>query len=192
MNKIINIHKCKTFRKALQTLMGQQVKKGNHELEFYTKSILDLYNRFHPEKIVPVEVQGWHGKSSFELIKEIDKLVIIKYQKPKKGSEPLKVVTEASREELNALINAIKFLWENRENKEKGIPTRLLTMAYSGNMHLNHSDWKKGDKPFFSDRKEHNHLTLMLGALDRLGLIKYEGGYTTVLNNKLDIQLILK
>ena len=186
----LRVKKCKTMRKALETLIAQQTKKGNYELVFYTKGILKLYNKHHPERIVDVEIESWHKHSSFEVIREIDKIRIIKYQKPNRSSEPVKIETEASQEELTALIDSINFLWENRKNEE-GIKTSALSMLYSKKMNLNHSGWRRGENPFFSDRKSHNHLTLMLGALDKLKLVKYEGGYTTPLNNKINIQMVL-
>jgi len=53
---------------------------------------------------------------------------------------------------------------------------------------LGHENWKD----FFSDRKNHNLLTLMLDALESLGLIRYNGGLTEVLDSNLSIQKVLK
>ena len=42
----VKIKKCKTFRKALQTVIGQYHKKGNFDFEHYTKGLLDLFNSY--------------------------------------------------------------------------------------------------------------------------------------------------
>jgi len=173
--------KAKTMRGWINGMISSFSKKKSKEYELVFKEVLKKYNEFHDKKIVPVEIEGWHGKSSFEIIKEIDKLRIIKYQKQNRGSKPLKIVTEASREEIRALIHSIKSLW-----KGEPIKTSHISILYSSNLGLGHSGWKTGDKPFFSDRKMHNKLTLMLG------LITYEGGYTTLLNNRISVQMVLK
>lgn len=177
----------KTMRGWINGMVSSFSKKKSKKYELIFKEVLNKYNYFHNKNIVPVEIDGWHGKSSFEIIKEIDKLRIIKYQKQNRGSKPLKIVTEASREEIRALTEAIKLLWRG-----KPIKTSNIAMSYSYNMDLEHSGWKTGDNPFFSDRTMHNKLTLMLGALEKLGLITYEGGYTTLLNNRISVQMVLK
>lgn len=45
--EMMGVKNCKTFRKVLETLIGQNHKKGNVELEFYTRGLLGLYNKFH-------------------------------------------------------------------------------------------------------------------------------------------------
>jgi len=181
-NPIRGIKSCKTFRKALQTLIGQYYKRGNTELEFHTRGILELYNKYHPEKKAQVEVESWKGKSSFELIQELDKLIIIKYQKPNKDEIAQEIKTEVTREELEALIRTL-----GRYQQEEEIETKHIAVTFSYFLGLGHTTWKE----FFSDRKWHNKLTLMLGALQELGLIEYKGGKTKLLNNNISIQRIL-
>ena len=182
---VLGVKGCKSYRKALQTLIGSYYKKGEIELEFHTRGLLNLYNEFHPEKKISVEVKKWKGKSSFELIKELDKLIIIKYQKPEKGMKPIEVRTEVNKQEIQAMINAL-LKYPNEEVK-----TRYLAIEYSRNLGLFHSGWKTGINPIFSDRSFHNKYTLLLGALDSLGLVKYLGGKTKLLNKNISIQLIL-
>ena len=180
---VLGVKGCKTYRKALETLIGTNYKKRNTESEFYTRGLLELYNKFHPEKILEVEANQWKEKSSIEIIKELDKLIIVKYQKPSQNEEPKEVRTEASREELIALIDSLKHC--NRFFNE--IKTSNLAMDYSIRLNLGHSDWKR----FFADRINHNKLTLMLNALQELGFIEYSGGITKLLNKDISIQLVL-
>ena len=166
-------------------------RKGNLEYETLFKTILKAYNHYHPERIVPVEIKGWHGKSSFEIIKEIDKLVIIKYQRANHSSEPIRTQIEASKKELESLIYSINYLW-------KGVPLETKHLAFEYCMKMNIKETPKGKSltdgefwtRFFAWRSMHNKFTLMLDALDKLGFINYSGGFTT-LNKKLEIQEIL-
>ena len=70
--KVLGVCGCKTYKKALQVLIGKHYKQANTELEFYTRGLLELYNKFHPEKVITQEASQWKGKSSIEVIKEID------------------------------------------------------------------------------------------------------------------------
>ena len=181
--KVMGVNGYKTYRKALQVLIGKHYKQKNPELEFYTRGLLELYNKFHPEKIAEVEVKGWHGKSSFELIKELDKLIIVKYQRTDKESEPEEIRIEATREELEALIWVLKRLSKLMIE----IPTREIAVLFSYRLNLGIRTWKE----FFAERHWHNKLTLMLNALQELKLIKYLGGKTTLLEENISIQTIL-
>jgi len=176
----------KDMRGWINGRISKYAKSKELEYELFFRGILNAYNHFEPEVVGKTNVDSWHGKSSFEIIKLLDKLIIIKYQKPDKDSEPKKIVTEATKKELNALLDSINYL-----NKEEAIDSKVLALTYSDRLGLGHSGWRKGDNPFFSDRKAHNHFTLMLGALDNLGLIEYKGGKTKVKEGKLNIQMVL-
>jgi len=179
--KVLGVKGCKSYRKALQTLIGSYYKRGETELEFHTRGLLDLYNKFHPEKKIEVKASQWKEKSSIEIIKELDKLIIIKYQKNSKYEEPKQIRTEATKEELIALI------WALKEFNYEEIKTRDLAMKYSWKLGLGHHDWGR----FFADRNNHNKLTLMLNALQELGFIEYNAGITKLLNKNISIQLLL-
>jgi len=148
------------------------------EYRMFFEGILNAYNHFHPEVKLTVPVESWKGKSSFQILDGIDKIIIVKYQKQEKGEQPKRVETTATKEEVSVLISIIKKL--NRES----IKTRTIALSFSNYFKLGHLTWKE----FFADRIWHNKLTLILGALDRLGIIIYRGGKTTLLNNNLSLQ----
>jgi len=147
---------------------------------------LKAYNSYHPRQEAEIKVDSWHGHSSFEIIKGLDKLTIVKFQKKVKGDEPTEVRTEVSKDELNALIYAL------RRSKEEYTETKELALDYCLVMGLNDM-FAYGEfwRNFFSNRKLHNKFTLMLGALDKLGLVEYKGGKTKLLNKDLSVQLLL-
>ena len=182
-DKFRGISKAKSFRGWLNGLIGKYANSGNVEWEFGMREVLNAYNHFNPESIVPVEIKEWHGKSSFEIVRGVDRIVIIKYQKPNRGSEQKRIETEMSGDEIEALISAIKIHWRGEP-----IKTSRIALIYSMKLGLGHATWKE----FFADRKNHNKLTLLLDAFQELGLIRYNGGLTEVLDNNLSIQKILK
>jgi hypothetical protein len=154
------------------------------ELEFLMREILNTYNKFHPEKVMKVNDESWKGKSSMNIIKEIDRLIIIKFQKPDKDSKPTEIRTEITKEELSAVIDSLKEMQEP-------IKSKILALSYSRKLGLEHSGWRTGDNPFFSDRKNHNKFTLILGALAEQGLIEYKRGNIKLLNKQIELQNIL-
>ena len=189
LNKFSHKTKASDMRGWIQGWISTHARKGNMDMVFVFQEVLKAYNHFEPEKKVEVDVDSWHGKSSFEIIKGIDKLIIVKYQKREKGSEPQEVKTEVHKVELQGLIDSIRFVSkkgiEEMETKDLAFQYCYL-MGY--NEMLNGDFWKN----FFSNRKLHNKFTLMLGALDKLGLIEYKGGKTKLLNKDISIQLVLE
>jgi len=144
MNKFTGKTTAKTMRGWIQGRINKFISHNNTEMVFIFQEILNAYNYYHPETELEVKVDSWKGKSSIELIKSMDKLTIIKYQKKDKNSEPKQIITEVNKEELNALIEVIKKLNEDMET----IETKYLSMAYSRALNLGHSGWRNGDKPF--------------------------------------------
>ncbi len=171
-------------------LKGRTSKYGrekNIEYRMLFEGILNAYNHFHPEINLEVEVDAWKGKSSFNIIDKIDSILVLKYQKPEKGEKAKEVQTEISKKEMQQLIETILYL-----NKGEPIKTPALALTFSDRAELGHSGWRRGDNPFFSDRKIHNKFTLMMNVLDKLQMVKYIGGKTTVLNYKVDFQQSLE
>lgn len=187
---------CKSFR----TYIEQQLRnsRSNNEIiaEAILTGVLEAYNHFNPIKQTEVEVSSWKGESSFELIKGIDRLTIIKYQKKDKESKPLEIKTEVNREELISLINSLNTL-KNRLITRDYLETKEIAFEYCLNLNikedpqgrelLNQDFWTL----FFGWRSMHNKFTLMLSSLEKLGLISYNAGKIRLLKNKLDIQMIL-
>ena len=186
----------KDFRSWLQGRINLSSKKSNSEYEFFYREVLRAYNHFNPLNKVEIGVDSWHGTSSFELIKGADHLTIIKFQKKSKGQEPTEVRTEVSRGEIISLLEALKFL-SQMSRQGDNIETREIAFQYCLNQDIRHTE--KGNlfegnefwTRFFASRSLHNKLTLMLGALDKLNLIKYEGGKTRILEPNLSINLVL-
>lgn len=181
----------KSFRNWLLGRISKHSKGKEVELRFIFEGILNAYDHFHPVTEIEVEVDSWKGKSSLEIIRGIDRLTIVKYQKPSKYDEPREVRTDIFNQEIDILVGAINHLFSVSNTISESpneIKTRELAKEYCKRMQ--YDEFFKGDfwKNFFSDRKLHNKFTLMLGALDKLGIIKYKGGKTTLLNQKISWQ----
>lgn len=154
------------------------------EYRMIFEGILNAYNHFHIESNLEIPLEQWKGKSSFQIIDQLDKITIIKYQKANKNEEPEKKEIQINKENIKILLNCIIKLSEDYRR----IPTKILSILYSRKLGLNHSGWKTGEHPIFSDRNFHNEYTLILGALDKLKIISYSGGLTTYLNNPVSFQ----
>ena len=88
---------------------------------------------------------------------------------------------------MKQLIETIIYL-----DKGEPIKTPALALTFSDRAELGHSGWRRGGNPFFSDRYWHNRITIALNVLDKLQMIKYLGGKTTVLNCKTPLQEALE
>lgn len=192
--KFSGMSKAKSMRGWINGMLSKYSKAGNTEMEFVFREVLNAYNNFHPEKVLEVEVDKWKGRSSFEIIKGMDRITIIKFQKKQKGEEPTEVRVEVSKEELIALIQSIRQL----AISQKSIETKEIALGYCLLLDIRYNDkgrdlfegghfWEN----FFASRNLHNKLTLMLGAFDKLSLIKYSGGKTEVIEKDISIQMIL-
>lgn len=180
------VRSCKSFRKALEVLQAQQTKQGNQEYALFIEGLRNLYDKYHPRREVSMETKAWKGKSALNIIKGVDKLTIIKFKRPDKNSIPEEIKVEVSQEEINAIIESIKFL-----SKKGVIDTKELAMLYSNKLNLGYSGWKTGSKPFFSDRSHHYKFTMILGALADEGFIEYKRGKTKLLEPELSIKNVL-
>jgi len=192
--KFRGISQAKSMRGWINGMISKYAKSGNTEYEFAFREILNAYNKFHPEKKIELELNKWKGKSSFEIIKGLDKITIIRWQRRNKDSEPEETRVDISREEINAVIGSIKEL----ALSQKSIDTKDIALKWCHKLDIrfNHKgrDLFEGGyfwQNFFSSRDLHLKLNLCLGALDYLGLIKYIGGKTTLLDKDISIQMIL-
>jgi hypothetical protein len=178
----------KDFPTWLESRIGVYTKMNNEEYRQVFMSILTAYRHFNPRKEVQVNANQWKGKSSIEILKEIDKLVIIKYQRETEESDPKEIRTEVSKEELSALVWAIK---EVRSKGVEELQTKDIAFQYCYKLGLN--DMLQGNnwKNVFSNRPLHNKLTLALNALSQLGFTTYKKGVTKLIKNDLSVQLLL-
>lgn len=178
----------KDFRSWIEHKIGVYTKTNNEEYRQVFMSVLNAYNYYEPRKEVQVNANQWKGKSSIEILKEVDKLIIVKYQKETEESEPKEIRTEVSKEELSDLVSSIKYIWTTTQAP---METRILASEYCIRAGL--SDMFDGDfwKNFFSNRPLHNKFTLMLNALAQLGFTEYKAGKTKLLDKNLSVQLLL-
>jgi len=193
---IFGVKSCKSYRSYLENRIIYFRKQGLTETEVILEGLLKAYNHFHPIQTAQVEVEGWHGKSSLEIIKKLNGLTIIKYQRKDKESEPKEIRTEVTKEELISLIEAIKSL-QTRLIDRDYLETKEIAFQYCINMNirkdpkgrlmLNEDFWIL----FFGWRSLHCKMALMLAALEKLNLISYTGGKIRLLNKNISIQLVL-
>jgi len=183
LNKFKGKTTAKTMRGWINGMLSKASKTGNDEMFFIYREFLNAYNFYHPEKIATGEIKGWKGKSGITNIQKLpDKVIITRFQRPSKDEEPKEVNIEIENYELKPVLDFFSKLSVGDKVK-----TKVLALDYSRALKLGHKDWDD----FFSDRKQHNLFTNLLGYLDSEGLINYSGGVSEVLKTKMDFQLIL-
>ena len=189
------VKNCSTCRKAFETLLADQTRRGNIELQRYTERIIEIYNRFHPKTELQVEGKSWKGKSSFDMIMEYDKLVVTKWQKADEDSKPKPFSFTFTHEEIKWFLESINYVWSRNED-EKGIKTEDIAFQYclkDSKRRYERGDLFEGEfkKNLYKWRMLHYWITIFLGALDRMQLTTYKKGKTILLKNKLDLQTVL-
>ena len=171
----------KDMRGWIKGRISKYSREKNTEYIFLFQGLLNAYGHFHPEVNLEVEADAWKGHSSFRIIDKIDHIIVVKFQKPDKGEEAKEVQTVIYKNEMKLLVESLLYL-----NNGEAIDSPVLALKFSHRAGLGHSGWSNGDNPFFSDRHWHNKFTLMMNVLDKLKMVKYSGGKTTVLNCKAD------
>jgi len=153
------------------------------DLKAMSRSELEAYCRAlerHREQII---VEGWKGKSSFEIVEHGGYVEVIKYQKVRDG-EPKPIITTISKKELECLSEMI---WLELGHDQM-MKSRVLAGIYCNALGIweNNKDKRLFDgnhnfiwDNFFSCRPMHNKFTLMLNVLEKKGEIKYSGGVVT-------------
>lgn len=193
-NKFTGKTTAKDFRSWIEHKIGVFSRKDNEEYRQVFMEILKAYNYFEPVKQANVDIESWRGKSCVEVIKGLDRLILVRHQKSK-GEEPKEIRIEVNKEEIIAVVNAIRrlsILYESIETKD-------LALEYCNLMGIRYNDkgedllgtgnfWEK----FFNWRKMHNRFTTILAGLEQLELISYESGKTKLLNKELSVQLVLE
>ena len=173
--------KAKTFGGWL--IATETLLRNDKRLEesIFVKVIHEKYDFYMERDKVILEM--WKGKSGLEIIEKPDCFVIIRYQKKEKDGEPLKIVKEIEKTEVNEIIHSINRLWNKAEEKDKGISTRDISeMTYQ-------KDW---DKEIFSDRELHHKITYILNILEYYGFTRYSrAGLTFVLMEAETIQEVM-
>jgi hypothetical protein len=170
LSALIYIQKIKSKQEAEDFL-----KTINREIANWIKEVreinesLDDENKKAEETVV---IEGWHGKSSFEMQDYQDRIIVIKYQKPERGKEPKKVKTyvfKSSLEKVKGCIkNSFSFNYGTEFDKDKNIFVKSTVIAEK----FYNSTWDI----IFTQRKRHNTFTIMLNVLDKQDFIKYIGG----------------
>jgi len=191
LNKFSGMTTAKTMRGWINGFISKSAKKGNTETEFMFREVLNAYNFYHPEKQGYITTKEWKGQSSFQIIKNLDGLIIKKYQRKDKHSQPKEQITRVSKKELTALIDSIKYL------KKEELDSFDIAFQYCLRMNIRKTpkgkDMFSGDfkEMFYSYRTLHNKFTIMLNALEEENLIEYSAGKVKLLNKNISIQLLL-
>lgn len=165
----------KTYKGLLIQKMKEARNDGNLDVVELLQWCYKEYLKF--ESKTKLYLNGWKGKSSFQVIKQPDSFIVVTYQKPSKDEEPKEIFREIGKEEINEVIITLNKL----KDKFERIPTRAIGQV----------TYNKIWEDIFSDRHLHTKLNFILRILDYYGLIEYKGAKSRILNKKLDAQLLV-
>lgn len=142
----------------------------NFEVAFFLNEIRNTYLDF--QIMEKVKLESWKGKSGVKFLIKPDLVIAERWRKQDKDSEPKKVQTELTKEEINKVIWAI-----NKISKEEIKTSEIAELVY--NKH-----WKS----VFSTRKQHIKLVEILNYLEYREDIKYfrSGKIEVLKQNKLN------
>lgn len=156
-----------TFENKFRNFVGRMPNLEKNEMIIIARELLEELNK---EQIVVID--SWKGKSSLDIENIGDIIHVKKYQKPEKGEEEKEVNYEIKVEELNQLKKVISHLMSH-------IPEKIMKSTEIAEVFYG-KQWNE----IFSDRKTHNHFTIMLNVLDKQDFIEYRGG--KVYGNKME------
>jgi hypothetical protein len=169
--------------KTFSGWMIQRMKIAREEKNFEMVELLQSIYKKHLEYETSerIKFESWKGQSGIKIFLRPDKIIVLRYQKREKDSEPVEIKTEIMKNDINDVINSI-----NKINKlnpgEKIESSTIASTTYQ-------EEWKD----IFSNRSLHIQFTHILGILEFYNLIKYyRSGKVQVLKNVREIQEVLK
>lgn len=177
----LGILKRKSNAKTPSGLVLSYAKKSREKGDLEMALLLqEIYKKVRDIEISEkVRLESWKGKSGIKVIVMPDKFIIIRHQKIEKGEKPKEIRSEVSRQEVNKVIWAINELAKTFDK----IPTSKIAEKV----------YRKKWGNVFSTRPEHITLTHILNILEYYGIIHYfRSGYTTILKEIRNIQVVLK
>jgi hypothetical protein len=110
VDKIQGISKARSFRGWLQGRINvflKQAQRGSrfaNDMEKTLKTVLNVYNKFHPETKVALEIEGWKGKSGVQIIAHPEYFECIEFRKQAPGEEPKKVINKVYKKDFNDFL----------------------------------------------------------------------------------------
>ena len=168
----------RTYRGWLIQRMKEARDSKNFDVCELLQTCFKEYERF--ETSDKVKFESWRGKSGIKIFNQPDKIIVIRYQKREKYSEPVEIKTEIMKQDINEVILAINKI-NKLNDKEKIESSTIASTTYQ-------EEWKD----IFSNRSLHIQFTHILGILEYYGLIKYyRSGKVMVLKEVREIQELL-
>jgi hypothetical protein len=156
-----------TFENKFRNFVGRINQLEKVEIIEISRELLSQMNE--EQRIM---IEGWKGKSSFEIKPLGDTIYVTKYQRKDKYSNPKEQNFEIKTEDLTRLkiqiLNWFKYL---RNIKEKD------GQSYLKSTEIAEGFYKRSWKEIFNDRSTHNLYTICLNVLDKQGVITYRGGH---------------
>ena len=205
-DKIMGIKSSKSFPGFVQAKVNHFIRfpsasYSGRDIEMMFRTMLEAYKKFHPITKSTINLNSWKGKDEISYIEKPDSFEIITHQRPDQDSEVKEIRRTIDKEHINNVIKAINRS-KIKENEKIGkyIETKEIARNYCivddlKHNHKGHELFPEGlfeFGRFFSDRKLHTDLNLILRLLDNLLVINYRSGRIKILKNNFKFQLNLQ
>jgi hypothetical protein len=95
------------------------VKYSGREIVNMLEGLLNIYNHFHP--LVPIEIEGWRGKSGFEVIKIPQGYKVIEHRKSDPDSEVKEIAYTVYQNDITAILKAMAKLFLGKEYQTREV-----------------------------------------------------------------------
>lgn len=183
--EIFGLKSSKSFREYMRKRIAHFMKTGDKQLEMSLRTVLGVYDRFHPELKTSIDVESKFGVSGIQsIIEKIDFIEVTTWRK----SGPF--VINIPKEDIQLVIQSLRNL-----KMEQNIRTEYIAGAYC---RLARIDENNKGKPLFDEsgfiwnnffgwRIKHLTFTIILNVLSIKGLIHYEKGLTQILDLDLPV-----
>lgn len=197
IHEIYGIKSSKSFKGYMNARIKHFIKVGNKEEEMKLRTILGVYERFHPALKETININGWKGKGTFQVQEFPEYFLITEWRKidwkdKESGEEAKPVETKLYRKDFNNFLKAFFML-----EIGKKYATKEVAEIWARENHL----WENahGKKIFSNDGFDYSRIsgcrtTYMLiyypiKILQEKDLIHYEKhGFVTRLEGEIKIQ----
>lgn len=154
----------KTFRGYLNGCIIKT--RGNIEMEFLFRELLNKFNFYYPQRIVKTEIEiisGWKGKGEYSIFTNFDEDVVIRY--PLKDKETKEVTYQTKtipKDNVNKMLSIIRNLKLNKKYICYEI-VKLLGYEWKNDV------WKNRSKVYFLE------YYFPIKCVEAMRIIKYSG-----------------
>jgi len=174
MHEIWGVKTSKSFRGWIQSKINHFERTENKEEEMKLRTILAVYDKFHPVTKVAVEIEGFKGKSGVRITEYPTYFETIQYRKT--DTEVKEIKKSIPRWQVKIVLNVIRGLrlnekYSTRYISQEYVKQAKITHDSKGRPFFDSEGWNF--EMFFGDRQNYLPFNLCLKILEFYKVITY-------------------